>query len=296
MTARLTKVRTSVAIHAHRRVRTLLDGAYAATASGRGLDFDDLRAYVVGDDVKDLDWKATARSATPLVRRYVALRQHTVLLAVATGRSMAAQATPLDTKTDLAVLVSGVVGWLAVRHGDVVGLVHGDAETRGSVRTGSTAVHLERLLAAVDEATTTDSPPTDLAALLQHVVTTVRRRSILVVVSDGLDPDADVVALLRRLTAQHEVLYLTIGDLDPTAPVLVGRSIADIDSGSDVAPSIQADDELRREYAEAIADRVRRTRETLDGLGIASEHVTDADGAVLTVLRLLERHRRAARR
>ena len=57
---------------------------------GRGIDFNDLREYVRGDDVKDIDWKASARTRMLLVRRYVAERKHTVVLAVSTGRSMAA--------------------------------------------------------------------------------------------------------------------------------------------------------------------------------------------------------------
>ena len=88
MTAHLTAVRRTVSIHAHRKALGLLDGEYAAVTTGRSMDFNDLREYVVGDDVKDIDWKATSRSLHPLVKRYVAVRKHTVLLVVSTGRSM----------------------------------------------------------------------------------------------------------------------------------------------------------------------------------------------------------------
>ena len=90
MTAHLTKVKARLAIHAHRKVRGLLEGEYAAIQVGRGIDFNDLREYVRGDDVKDIDWKASARGRQLLVKRYIAERKHTVLLAVSTGRSMAA--------------------------------------------------------------------------------------------------------------------------------------------------------------------------------------------------------------
>ena len=77
-------------IHAHRKVRSVLDGEYGSVHKGRSMDFDDLREYVPGDDIKDLDWKASARHGRPLVKRYIATRQHAVLLVVDTGWTMAA--------------------------------------------------------------------------------------------------------------------------------------------------------------------------------------------------------------
>ncbi len=127
MTAHLTRVKARMSIHAHRKVRGLLEGEYASLQTGRSMDFADLREYVRGDDVKDLDWKASARSRTLLVKRYAAARKHSVLLAVSTGRSMAAMNDVDVPKRDLAVMVAGVVGYLATRHGDLVAGVYGDA-------------------------------------------------------------------------------------------------------------------------------------------------------------------------
>src|SRR3546814_4874211 len=77
-------------IHAHRKVRGLLEGEYASLQTGRSMDFNDLREYVRGDDVKDIDWKASARSRALLVKRYAAARKHNIMLVASTGRSMAA--------------------------------------------------------------------------------------------------------------------------------------------------------------------------------------------------------------
>jgi uncharacterized protein (DUF58 family) len=74
MPAHLTRIKTRLSIHAHRKVRGLLEGEYAALHVGRGIDFNDLREYVRGDDVKDIDWKASARGRQLLVKRYVAER------------------------------------------------------------------------------------------------------------------------------------------------------------------------------------------------------------------------------
>jgi uncharacterized protein (DUF58 family) len=300
----LTRVKTRLSIHAHRKVRGLLEGEYAAIQVGRGIDFNDLREYVRGDDVKDIDWKASARSRMLLVRRYVAERKHTVVLAVSTGRSMAAMNDAQVGKRDLAVFVTGVIGYLAVRHGDLVALVHGD-ERRQHVRPPDNGeLYLERLLGIVHDAITPDAGHSDLAAVLDYVKRAIRRRTILVVISDETTISDPVADALRRLTAQHEVLFLTIGDLDPTlaAGAAVGRGarapqrLVDVDAGAEVPSWLRGDARLQQEYAALVAGEESQLRRRLDQLGIMHEQVRDTESAITAVFRVLERHRHARRR
>lgn len=101
-----------MAIFAHRKARGMLDGEYGSVFRGRSLDFDDLRAYIRGDDVRDIDWKASVRFGSPLIKRYVAVRRQTVLLVADTGRGMAAESRDGETKKDIAVMALGVIGLL----------------------------------------------------------------------------------------------------------------------------------------------------------------------------------------
>ena len=126
----LTRVKARLSIHARRKVRGLLEGEYTSIFHGRSIDFDDVRQYVPGDPLADIDWKATARVGAPMTRRYIASRKHTVLVVADTGRTMAALADSGERKIDLAIVAAGAFGYLAVRHGDLVGLVAGD---RGSI-------------------------------------------------------------------------------------------------------------------------------------------------------------------
>src|SRR5690606_36546611 len=128
------KVKSRMAIHAHRKGRSLLAGEYQSFHSGRSMDFQDLREYVAGDDIKDMDWKDAARKGELLVKRYHADRKHTIQLVVATGRSLAGLCPDRTPKQDVAVLAAGVLGYLATRHSDYVGLVYGDATEVHSVR------------------------------------------------------------------------------------------------------------------------------------------------------------------
>lgn len=296
MPAHLTRIKARLSIHAHRKVRGLLEGEYAAVHVGRGIDFNDLREYVRGDDVKDIDWKASARSRQLLVKRYVAERKHTVLLCVSTGRSMAAMNDAAVSKRELTVFTAGLMGLLAVQHGDLVSLVHGDAATRHAEPPKGGELHLERLLGKVHDAIRPDGAPTDLAAVLRHVARTVRRRTILVVVCDETAVSTECADLLRRLTVQHEVLFLTIGDLDPTLPAVAGRRLVDVDTAAEVPGWLRHDRRLRRELADLVGREEQQLRRRLDQLGVVHERVGDTETAVSAVFRLLERQRHARRR
>ncbi|WP_028656337.1 DUF58 domain-containing protein [Nocardioides sp. J54] len=296
MPAHLPRIKARLSIHAHRKVRGLLEGEYAALHVGRGIDFNDLREYVRGDDVKDIDWKASARSRQLLVKRYVAERKHTVLLCVSTGRSMAAMNDAAVSKRELAVLVAGVMGLLAVQHGDLVSLVHGDEAGRHAEPPKGGELHLERLLGTVHDAIRPDGAHTDLAALLRYVVRTVRRRTILVVVCDETTVPDETADLLRRLTVQHEVLLLTIGDLDPTQPTVADRRLVDVDSAAEVPGWLRHDRRLRRELATLVREEEQQLRRRLEQLGVVHERVHDTESALTAVFRLLERQRHARRR
>lgn len=294
MTAHLTRVQTRLAVHARRRVHGLLEGQHSAHLTGRSTEFTDLREYVRGDDVKDIDWKASARTRSLLVKRYAAERRHTVLLAVATGRGMAALTEDRVPKRDVAVLVAGVVGYLASRHGDLVSVVHGDAASVRQTEPSTRLVALERALDQAHDAATPQAAPGDLTALLDHVARTVRRRAILLVVTDEVEVEDRLRDLLRRLVTQHEVLLVTVADLDPTGPA-AREALLDVDSGRAVPSWVAQEPLLRQEYADAVRAARGALRAELAALGIAHEVVPDEAGAVPAVLRLLERHRRARR-
>jgi uncharacterized protein (DUF58 family) len=301
----LTRVKTRLSIHAHRKVRGLLEGEYAALQIGRGIDFNDLREYVRGDEVKDIDWKASARTRMLLVRRYVAERKHTVVLAVSTGRSMAAMNDAQHSKRDLAVFLTGVMGYLAVRHGDLVALVYGDARRQHARPPDNGELYLERLLGLVHEAIAPDAGHSDLTAVLDYVARAIRRRTILVVVSDETTISDELAQSLRRLTAQHEVLFLTIGDLDPTlaAGAAVNgngarapRRLVDVDAGAEVPAWLRGDARLQQEYAALVAGEESQLHRRLDQLGVVHEQVRDNESAISAVFRVLERQKHARRR
>ncbi|VXB20514.1 conserved hypothetical protein [Arthrobacter sp. 9V] len=290
-------------IFAHRRTLTLLDGEYGSVFKGRSLDFDELRAYVPGDEVRDIDWKATARHGSPLVKRYVAVRRHSVLLLVDTGRNMAAQALSGEPKKDIAVHAAGVLGYLASRHGDDVGLLHGNATASKYLPPSSGEEHLERLLREVDASASLEAPASGIAEQLDYVLRYLKGRLLIVAVADEFLPDTRTETLMRRLRGRHEVLWLTVRDArlaaGPDAEPIEGSGSlmaesTDVGTGQGIPFSLAINAKVRAAYAAATLERERQRREVFYRLGIAEEQTTGSEDVLTSVFALLEKHRSRA--
>jgi uncharacterized protein (DUF58 family) len=293
MASLLQRVKSKMAIFAHRKARGMLDGEYGSVFRGRSLDFDDLRAYIPGDEVRDIDWKASARHGSPLIKRYVAVRRQTVLLIADTGRNMAAEARDGETKKDIAVMALGVVGYLAHRHGDVVGLVWGDANGTRTLPAKAGEAHLERLLRGVDSAAGLDSGSSRIVDQLEHVARTVKGRFLLFVVADELAAGPDTEQLLRRLRAQHEILWLTIRDAELAGQDSAPRDAFSVADSSVLPRHLAASPEIAAAYAKASEERDAGRHAMFRRTGITQGHVAGSSAVMTELFALLERHRRA---
>ncbi|WP_285724413.1 DUF58 domain-containing protein [Psychromicrobium xiongbiense] len=293
MTSLLAKVKSKMFIFAHRRARGMLDGEYAAVFRGRSLDFDDLRAYVPGDEVRDIDWKATARHGSPLIKRYIAVRKQAVILVADTGRNMAASALGGESKKNIAVTALGVVGYLALKHGDTVGLVSGDARGTTQIPARAGEGHLETLLQQVNTATNLSSGSSSLVNQLEHIARNVRQRRLLFVVADEHPAGPDLERLLRRLRAQHEILWLVIEDVDLASSSAQQRSTFDVDDQAPVATLLTQDPALAHAYTASVTRHREELAAMMSRQGIIMEWVGHSDELMKTIFRLLERQRRA---
>lgn len=273
----------------------MLDGEYGSVFHGRSIEFDDLRPYVAGDEPRDIDWKATARHGTPLIRRYIASRKHTVLMVVDTGRQMAALGTSGEVKSELAIFAVGVMGYLAIRHGDRVALVTSDAANTSPVPPGGTESHLERLLQTIQERTTLDSAPSNLAAQLSYVSRAFRRRSIVLVVADDRDLSDDETALLRRLSVQHELLWLSVGDADLMREDWAGSAMRDVGTDAALPEFLRANTKLRADFDASVVAREQSRAALFTRLAVSHGRVSSSDNVVQGLFRLLESHRHARR-
>ncbi|QEN14704.1 DUF58 domain-containing protein [Mycolicibacterium sp. ELW1] len=213
--------------------RGLLEGGRYALLHTRSMEFDDLRPYVPGDDVRDIDWKATARSGTVLIKRFVSEKHHKILLVADAGRNMTALAAGGETKRDVAEAILGAFGLITLGRSDEIGMVFGDARGCVSIRAGRGETHIEGMLDHFYRHTTTSPGPSSIEDQLRYVATHYRRRMLVVVVSDEPDVTAGLDEITARLAARHDVLWAFVSDM----PAVSGDSDGyDVTTGA-VVPS-----------------------------------------------------------
>lgn len=294
MASLITQVRSKLFISSAHPSMHPLDGAYRSMLHGRSMDFEDLRGYEMGDQVRDIDWRASARLGQLLVKRTRATRMHTVMFVVDTGRTMQGIAPDERPKKDLAILAAGALGFLTVRHGDDLSLVIGDADGQKRVRGGRSEAALEHALRSVDGAVDDATAPGSVDALLDHVARTVSKRMILVVIADEAPFTDETERLVRRLRMQHDIVWMTIADADP---VLSGRSDAyrsDVMSGWEVPGFAHGDQRILSEL-NALRDAEKGRRDTvLRRWKISNTTLRDQDTAVGEILAMLNARSRAA--
>jgi uncharacterized protein (DUF58 family) len=236
-----------------------LDGRSAVRVRGQGTEFDSLREYVRGDDVRSIDWRASARNRNVVVRTWQPERDRRVVLVLDTSRTSAGRVEDvprLDSAMDAALLLAA----LAARAGDRVDLVAGDRRVRARLRSAGS-----RDVAARLQESMADLQPVIAEAdwaSLAGAVTGLGRQRALVVLLTPLEPSAieeGLLPVLPALTRHHRVVLASVRD-----PALERLAAA---RGS-----------LEEVYDAAAAEQVllrrRRTADLLRALGV---DVVDAD-------------------
>jgi len=289
----LTRVKSKLFIPSQRRSLNVLEGEYRSLAFGRSTDFEDLREYEPGDDIKDIDWKATARSSSPLVRRYIAARRHTIMLVADTGRNMQAISASNEPKHSLVTLALGVLGFLSVRHTDSVAAIYGDAEKTSSISAKATDSHLERILQAVQlESTKEGNAPSNIMNQLEYIAMHYPQRMIVVVAADEFEVTDKNLETLRRLRTKHDLMWVSVSDADPLATLALDQPVFDILDWYQIPDFVRKDKELVREFIDAEIERKQEMKFALDGLRIPHVELDASNSIIGNLIILLERRRK----
>ncbi|CAM3003520.1 DUF58 domain-containing protein [Actinomyces slackii] len=298
------RLRAALTLPTLRRATGLLDGRHKSVFVGRGQDFDDMSIYRPGDDITDIDWKSSARVGQPVIKRYQRESMVPLVLAVDTGRTMAAQAPSGQDKRELAVGVAEVFAYLARMRGDSVALVAGDAARTISRPARSGAKHAETLLTLLsrtydaldgpDGELAPGAPASSLPMLMQRVITWHRRRSLVILITDTSQPGPDSEVWLRRLSMRHEVIVIQIEDDDPLR--IGGGRAWDIDAPAEIPAFLRADVALTAQLAAVAGQRRDAAAALLEARHLETGVVRDEETLIESIAELLQRERAAVAR
>jgi uncharacterized protein (DUF58 family) len=307
-----------------RQVSDVMAGAYLSVFKGRGMEFDEVRPYVPGDDVRSIDWNVTARTGEAHVKRFVEERELTVMLLVDVSASQDF-GSGRRSKLEAAVELSALLAMSAVENGDKVGLLlfHGGADlyipprkggkhalrvvrevlargkTEASGPTRSAMLELPRVvrrwfarLAARTKAEPRRS--TSIAAALEFCRQVLPRRAVLFLISDFLDEG--YLQVLRHANRKHDVVAALITDpREAEMPPAGLVTLEDAETGRLRLVDTRSS-EFRKELAMRAKDRQDTLRDQLRATGMDLV-VFDASGSMVDpLLRFFRERERRLRR
>ena len=254
----LARVR-QIQIRTHELVSELLQGAYRSTFRGTGIEFEEVRPYQPGDEVRSIDWNVTARTGEPYIKTYVEERQLILQLLVDTSRSMDF-GSGAKTKREAAAEVAALLSFVASQEQDMVGLTLFDEAPGLHLRPEKGSRHVLRVVREV-MAAQAHGRGSSLGAVLEHQLRHLRRRALIFVLSDFQDAGGDWTSVLGRVARRHDVVCVRIFDpLEEELPEAGWITLREAESGRAIDVDTRSA-RVRRAWSEAAARRRAGVRE-----------------------------------
>ena len=252
-----------------RRADESFVGQYRSVFRGRGMEFDEVRAYAWGDDVRSIDWNVTARTSIPHIKRFSEERELTVFLLVdVSGSQRFGSADQL--KSEVAAEVAALLAFSAVKNRDKVGALFFSDEVEKVLPPAAGPSHVLRVVREI-LLFQPHGHGTDVAGALRYLGRILKRRAIVFVVSDFLGPglsESELKGPLRRAARRHDVVAIRIRDpreLELPKAGLV--RMRDAETGAEAIFDL-ASRRVREHYRETAAARDRAFETTLARSGV----------------------------
>jgi len=312
-----------IQVRTGRQVADVLAGEYVSVFKGRGVEFDEVRPYTPGDDVRTIDWNVTARTGSPYVKRYVEERQLTLMLMADISASqdfgsserskrevtaelcalLAFSATRNDDKVGLTLFHGAIEQYIPPRKGQKHALrvvrevlAHGASAPEGVAERGSAGEPVRGLARwlAPWRRPRQAREATDVGRAMEFLLSVSSRKSICFVVSDFLD--AGYEHALVTANQKHDVIAVLV--TDPRELELPGVGLVTLRDAETGAARIYdtASSAFRDEMAAAAAQRVRDLEHRFRSAGIDFIHIDAAGSVVDPLVRFFRMRERRSRR
>ncbi len=203
-----------IEIYTNRVVNETMAGRYESTFKGRGMEFDEVREYQPGDEVRMIDWNVTARTGRPHIKRFVEERELTIMFLVDLSRSMAF-ASVGQFKQRLAAELCAVLAFSAIKNHDQVGVILFSNRIERFIPPGKGSRHVLRVIREVLSCEPSGRL-TNIPGALDYLNRVIKRKSVAFLISDFFDGDLRIP--LTTANRRHDLIAVHL--VDPRQEVL----------------------------------------------------------------------------
>ena len=253
-----------IEITTNRIVNELMSGRYESVFKGRGIEFEEVREYQPGDDIRSIDWNVTARTGRPHLKRFVEERELTVLFLVDLSRSMAFGSVR-QFKHRVATELCAVLAFSAIRHHDTVGLLLFTDRVERFIPPRKGPKHVLRVIRDVLSFEPAGHG-TNAAAALDYLAKVLHRKAVIFLISDFFC--GDLRAPLAIANRRHDVIAVHL--MDPrqeTLPSVGWIRWDDLEQGRELLLN-SSDARVRQRYEQWAARHREQVKEMSRAAGV----------------------------
>ncbi len=283
--AELAKKIRQLEIRTRKEVTDILAGDYKSAFRGTGMEFDEVREYTPGDEVRSIDWNVTARQGRPFIKRFQEERELTVFFAVDLSASGCYGAGG-TSKNELAAELCAILSLAAVKNNDKVGLMLFTDRTELFIPPAKGVTHAMRIVREVLGYQPVGRG-TDLAGAAGYLARALKKRAVVFFISDFLQ-GGNYDQELQHLARRHDLVALALDDAaELTLPDAGLVEVMDAESGRRVLVDTGSA-AVRRAYETAIRNRIAASTARLRRLGVEQLRLaagTEYVGALAAFLR-----------
>jgi len=270
-----------IQIYTSKTVNDVLAGEYHSVFKGQGMEFDEVRAYQPGDDIRTIDWNVTARTGHPYVKRYVEERELTVFFVVDLSAS-GAFGSMAKLKNEIAAEFCALLAFSAIKNNDKVGLVVFTSTIELFIPPAKGTSHVLRLIRELlffNPGKKAQRAGTNIGLALDYLGRVLHKRGVVFLVSDFLDRNFE--KKLGGLARRHDLIAVTVADPRERALPDVGLlEIEDAETGAMVLVDTGSR-EVRSRYADLAREKNATLAKLFKSTGV--DHIelfTDRDYAL----------------
>ena len=253
-----------IQIYTNRMVNDILAGEYQSTFKGSGIEFDEVREYQVGDDIRTIDWNVTARTGHPFVKRFVEERELTVMLMVDVSSSGYFGSTS-KLKNEIAAELCALLAFSAIKNNDKVGLIVFTDRIEKFIPPKKGKKHVLRVIRELLCFKPARSK-TDIELGLSYLNRVLTRKSVVFMVSDFLSEGYDKA--LRVANRKHDIIAVDI--IDPRElemPSLGFIELMDAETGESIIVDTY-DSKLRKGFSLLTSMELQKRRDLFKSMNV----------------------------
>ena len=282
------KIKANIAIYSNKKTNNILDGTYKSIYRGKSMNFENLREYVISDEIKDIDWKASAKTNTLYVKQFIAEKKHNILFIIDNDLKMTADTDQHENKKNIALFTAGTIGYLAIKNNDYIGMLYKDSKKINYRPFKNNLYNLEDYLCEYDKST--NSNDTDTNQLLEYAYKNISKRMIIVLITDINGVDSIKDNILKKLKIKHDLLIVNIAD-----NYMTGNNVFDISNNKYITNFFLKDKKLNQVEKQIREEIMNNNKNKLQKNNVCITTISSLKEINFKTIRLLEEHKYANR-